>query len=110
MSLKCSSAEWKNEATWDLPSISLWGLTSVGIVSEHFLRPSRAAGEARELLPAWYWAGPVGAWEGHAQGGCTLAGNMPSLPALGPGERPGWHRRARSITTKLALSHYCKLD
>lgn len=64
MSLKCSSAEWKSEATWDLPSISLWGLTSVGIVSEHFLRPSRAAGEARELLPAWYWAGPVGAWGG----------------------------------------------
>ena len=96
VSLSYSSGEWKSEVTWDPPSISLWELTRLGPVSECFLSPIRAAGEVWELLPAWFWTGPVWAWKGHAQEGCTLAGNMPSLPALDLGERPGWHRRARS--------------
>lgn len=33
--------------------------------------------------------------EGRAQEDGALSGNIPGLPACGPGERPGWHKSHR---------------
>lgn len=48
------------------------------------------------------WAGQVRVWEeGHAREDGALFGNIPRLPLLSPGERPGWcksHRPKSRVT------------
>ena len=97
VSLSYSSGKWKSEVTWDPPSISLWELTRLGPIMSASWGPSELQGKYGSfcLLSSGLAQSGLGRAI-HAQEGCTLAGNMPSLPALDLGEMPGWHRRARS--------------